>query len=307
LPYAKTSDAAQPVVPKLLDGWPLPQPDDDGDKDTRGRVLVVGGAPEMPGAVILAATATLRSGAGKLQIATSRSIASHVAVAVPEARVFALPETSAGGIEPSATTELVERANQVEALLIGPGMVDEAATRVLLAQLLPQLDRTVVVLDALALTCEVRPECAPARLARNAILTPHAGEMATLVGLDKAAVSSNPSGVAHKAAAALGAVIVLKGANTYIAAPDGALYQYSSGNVGLATSGSGDTLAGVVAGLAARGAPPVQAAGWGVYLHGEAGNQLAKRIGRIGYLARELLDEIPPVMNRIARDRSAGH
>jgi ADP-dependent NAD(P)H-hydrate dehydratase len=102
-------------------------------------------------------------------------------------------------------------------------------------------------------------------------------------------------------------VIVLKGGNTYIAAPDGALYQYTSGNVGLATSGSGDTLAGVVAGLAARGTPPVQAAGWGVYLHGEAGNQLAKRMGRLGYLARELLDEIPPLMNHFGQDRSAAH
>jgi hydroxyethylthiazole kinase-like uncharacterized protein yjeF len=305
LPYDKTNGAPQPIVPKLLGGWPLPQPDDDGDKDMRGRVLVLGGAPEMPGAVVLAATAALRSGAGKLQIATCSSIAPHVALAVPEARVFALPETSAGGIEPTAAAELVERANQVDAMLIGPGMVDEAATRALLDQLLPRIDRAVLVLDAIALTCELRPERAPVRRAKNAILTPHAGEMATLLGMEKAAVNADPSGVARQAAADLGAVIILKGGDSYIAAPDGALYQYTSGSVGLATSGSGDTLAGVVAGLAARGTPAVQAAGWGVYLHGEAGNQLAKRMGRLGYLARELLAEIPPLMNRFAQDRFA--
>lgn len=307
LPYKKINDTVQPIEPKLLDGWPLPQPDDDGDKDTRGRVLVIGGAPEMPGAIILAATAALRSGAGKLQIATGSSIAPHVAVAVPEARVFALPETSTGGIAPTASAELVERANHVETILIGPGMVDEGATRALLEQLLPQLEHTVLVLDAITLTCEMRPERAPARKARNAILTPHAGEMATLLGIDKATVTADPSGVARKAAAAFGAVIMLKGGTTYIAAPDGTLYQYTSGNVGLATSGSGDTLAGVVAGLTARGTPAVHAAGWGVYLHGEAGNQLAKRMGRLGYLARELLDEIPPLMNHFGQDRTAKH
>jgi hydroxyethylthiazole kinase-like uncharacterized protein yjeF len=303
----KINDTAQLIVPRLLDSWPLPQPHGDGDKDTRGRVLVIGGAPEMPGAIILAATAVLRSGAGKLQIATCASIAPHVAVAVPEARVFALPETSTGGIAPAASAELAERAKAVDAVLIGPGMLDEAATGALLDQLLPELEQTVLVLDAIALTCEPRPERAPARHARNAILTPHAGEMATLLGIDKAAVAADPAGVAREAAAAFGSVIVLKGGTTYIAAPDGTLYQYASGNIGLATSGSGDTLAGVVAGLAARGTAPVQAAGWGVYLHGEAGNQLATRMGRLGYLARELLDEIPPLMNHFDPDRAAAH
>src|SRR3954454_24231682 len=155
-------EAGERITSELLRAWPLPQPDESGDKESRGRVLIVGGSLEMPGAIILAATAALRSGAGKLQIATCCSIAPHVAVAVPEARVFALPETNTGGIRPDATAELVERGGQAEAMLIGPGMVDEAATRALLGQLLPQLDHTVVVLDAIALTCEMRPEYAPA-------------------------------------------------------------------------------------------------------------------------------------------------
>jgi ADP-dependent NAD(P)H-hydrate dehydratase len=91
-------------------------------------------------------------------------------------------------------------------------------------------------------------------------------------------------------------VVALKGATTHIADPDGALYRYNKGNVGLAASGSGDTLAGAIAGLAARGASPAQAAAWGVYLHGEAGNRLAQRISPIGFLARELPHELPAII-----------
>ena len=100
------------------------------------------------------------------------------------------------------------------------------------------------------------------------------------------------------AAARFNAVIVLKGATSWIATPDGALYRYQGGNVGLATSGSGDTLAGIVAGLSARGAPPVNAVAWGVYLHGSAGRARARRMGELGFLARELLAEIPPLLRR---------
>src|SRR5437764_7671545 len=108
------------VTPRLLRRWPLPRPDAAGDKEERGRVLVVGGSPEMPGAVILAATAALRSGAGKLRIATCRSVAPWVAASIPEARVFALPETGTGAIDPSAADELVDRIDAVDAALIGP-------------------------------------------------------------------------------------------------------------------------------------------------------------------------------------------
>src|SRR5215208_2375112 len=103
------------ITRALLRSLPLPKPDPDGDKEERGRLLVVGGAPEMPGAVILAATAALRAGAGKLRIATCRDIAQTVAGAVPEARVFALPETGAGGIEPAAAETIAEHANTAQA------------------------------------------------------------------------------------------------------------------------------------------------------------------------------------------------
>lgn len=110
-----------------------------------------------------------------------------------------------------------------------------------------------------------------------------------------------PLRCARAAAKIYRAVVALKGADTVVAAPDGKAWRYTGGDVGLATSGSGDVLAGIIAGLAARGADATTAALWGVYLHGEAGNALASRQGRIGFLARELSAELPALMERTAR------
>jgi NAD(P)H-hydrate repair Nnr-like enzyme with NAD(P)H-hydrate dehydratase domain len=240
------------VTQRLLRGWPLPQLSDDADKEGRGRVLVVAGAPELPGTAILAATAALRSGAGKLRIATVASIAPHLGIAVPEARVFALPEAKGGAIDPDTADRLVE-------------------------------------LHALP---------------TPAILTPHAGEMAGLLGIEKTAVLADPVGTARRAAEHFRAVVALKGSQTVIATPGGEVWRNRSGNVGLATSGSGDTLSGIIAGLVARGAAPAQATIWGVHLHGSAGDRLAKRVGPLGYLARELLAEIPALMAELSRPTS---
>lgn len=153
-----------------------------------------------------------------------------------------------------------------------------------------------VVLDAGALDVLARSDDALRPFDGRAVITPHRSEMASILGAEPEEISALAPYIALNASATFNAVIALKGATTFIATPEGDLFRYECGDVGLATSGSGDTLAGIVAGLLARGADPVHAALWAVWLHGEAGNKLAKRIGRIGYLARELLDEIPPLM-----------
>lgn len=288
------------ISPSLLKRFALPQPDDDDDKDERGRVLIVGGAAEMPGAVILAATAALRAGAGKLQVATARSVSQLVAAAVPEARVFALPETGKGALALSAARTIAERASRVQAVLIGPGMVGEDAVASLLKALLPLINGPALILDAAALACvSTDAKCLHA-LKGEVVLTPHAGEMALMLGEEKARIASDPLATAARAARLLRAVVALKGAKTYIAAPGvEEIYCNRTGNVGLATSGSGDTLSGIIAGLAARGARPLQAAIWGVYLHGSAGDRLAQRMGRLGFLAREFLAEVPRLMSEL--------
>lgn len=290
------------ITPRILRSWALPQPDAEGDKEDRGRVLVIGGAPEMPGAVILAATAALRAGAGKLQIATCRSIALYVATAVPESLVVALPETRHGGIARDAAKKIAKYASRANAILIGPGMVDEASVVSLVKNLLPHLnDEACLILDAAALEFSKKLPEGLHQLNTRAVLTPHAGEMANITGATKDEVMRAPLEIARQAAKKLRAIVALKGAETFIVAPDGETCCNRQGNIGLATSGSGDTLSGIIAGLAARGATPLQAAAWGVYLHARAGDKLAARIGRLGFLARELLAEIPVLMHELEK------
>lgn len=284
------------ITSEFLSRIPLPQPSEDGDKDQRGRVLVIAGSASVPGAALLAATAALRAGAGKLQIATCQSIATHLGLAVPEALVLGLPETPAGAIDPKASALLRERVARCDAVLIGPGMLDEEAVSALTADLLNCDPGSAFVLDAGALGQLKDVAAVLARHKGRLVITPHAGEMANLLGVDKDDVLSNPSEIAGQAARLLHCVVALKGPCTYITTPDGATSTYSDGNVGLATSGSGDTLAGTVAGLLARGVSPLGAAQWGVFLHGEAGNRLAQTRGPLGFLARELLAEIPSIM-----------
>jgi len=290
------------ITPKLLGEWPLPQPGDDDDKEARGRVLVIGGSLEIAGAVVLAATAALRAGAGKMQIATCRTVAPHVAMAVPEARVFALPETKAGGIAAGGLRQLAEHMAGAQAILVGPGMVDEAATARLMHNLLPLITKATLVLDAGALAFLKDAPESLARLHGRSVLTPHAGEMANLTGMAKEEIESEPLWTVRRVVAQLKAVVALKGRETLIAAPESRnVYCNRAGNVGLATSGSGDTLSGVIAGLAARGTTPFQSAVWGVHLHARAGDELARRVGSLGFLARELLAEIPPLMSKLQR------
>lgn len=304
--FASSPFSVSPKVlsPSLMRRWPLPQPDDDADKEGRGRVLVVGGSTEIPGGVMLAAIGALRAGAGKLQIATCRSVAQAIAVRIPEARVIALPETRKGAIAASAAKQVAAHARDVQAILIGPGMMGEDAVEGFMKSLLPHLRDVAVILDAAALSCFAG---APGWLKKSeatAILTPHAGEMAKMLDIEIDEVRKDPLAIATRAAKKLRAVIALKGRETFIVSPEGEAYLNRAGNVGLATSGSGDTLSGIIAGLAARGTDPLRAAAWGVYLHAKAGDRLAKHMGRLGFLARELLDKIPPLMSELSKVRN---
>ncbi|HEY0386425.1 MAG TPA: NAD(P)H-hydrate dehydratase, partial [Pyrinomonadaceae bacterium] len=246
------------------------------------------------------ATAALRAGCGKLRIVTCRSIASMVGAVVPEARVLALPETKAGGMAVSGAAAIARLAGEAQAVLIGPGMLDETAIKRLMKALLPQLAGPTVVLDAGALACLKQDKRCLESLRYKVVLTPHAGEMAMLTGLDKSEIELEPLSRALEAARRFQAVIALKGAETFIAGPAGGkTYCNRTGNIGLATSGSGDVLSGIIAGLAARGATPVQSAIWGVYLHGRAGDSVARKVGRLGFLARELLAEIPLLLSEM--------
>jgi hydroxyethylthiazole kinase-like uncharacterized protein yjeF len=306
-PNVVDAPAPRRVTRGLLRRLPLPAPDPGGDKETRGRVLVVGGSTLVPGAVLLAGVAALRAGAGKLQLATVRPAAIPLGLAVPEALVAALPATAKGEIDGAAAADvLAEYAESADAVLVGPGIADKEAAGALVEALVPLLKADcTLVLDGAAVTALRGREGALLSLGGRAVLTPHAGEMASALGEDKAALEADAPGVARRAARHFGAVVALKGADTYIAEPGdgaseaaGAVYHFGGGGAGLGTSGSGDTLSGIVAGLAARGATPAAAAVWGVWAHGTAGERLAGRMATVGYLARELLAEVPALVGR---------
>jgi len=270
------------------------------DKNRRGRGLLVGGSMFVPGALSLTGEAVLRSGAGKLQIATVDAAAMHLGVLVPEAAMIGLPTDEEGEIGLDAADRLIDAVRHCDCLLIGPGMVSKPSARALLETLLPVLrEGQVAVLDAAAIACARTLAPLIAAQEGRVILTPHHGEMASLTGIEMDDIDHDPRDSARAVAAEFEAIVVLKAAETVVAAPDGETLLYSSDCVGLATGGSGDVLAGVMAGLAARGADPLVAAAWAVWLHGEAGQAAARRVGPIGFLARDIPMEVPRLMARI--------
>ena len=281
----------------LLRDWPLPETDDDANKEDRGRVLVIAGSREVPGAAVLAAEAALRAGAGKLVVAAPSSIWMLVAQALPEARVIALPESARGGPTLEGLGLLHGLARRTAAVLVGPGMMEAETTAAFVRGLLPLFGSSRVVLDAAAMDAVAMLGV----LERPVLLTPHAGEMAHLSGRAREAVEAQPLDVAREHARRWGAVVALKGATTCIADAQGRAWRHQGGTSGLATSGSGDVLAGIAAGLAARGASLEQAAVWAVALHARAGELLARQVGPLGFLARELAAKVPGLMHEIAR------
>ncbi|MGU3538054.1 NAD(P)H-hydrate dehydratase [Methylobacterium sp. A54F] len=284
------------LTAECLRHCPLPTPK-EGSKDERGSVLVVGGSRSVAGAAFLAGVAALRAGAGKLKIATVESVAAVMALAVPEAMVIGLAEDAEGGFDTgSASDQLAKLAGGCDALLVGPGMVEGDATTELSVGLLQVQRSASFVLDA-ASVCGLGARSNDVRAcAGRTVITPHAGEMAQLLDMSRESVEADPLDAALRAADLLQAVVVMKGARTWIVEPRGARWLYEGGGVGLATSGSGDALAGLIVGLLARGVAPMPAALWGVFLHGEAGKRLAASVGPIGFLAREIAGEVPNLL-----------
>lgn len=283
-----------PLDSDWLRANPLPQPDNGADKNARGRVLAIGGCRTVPGGLRLTAEAALRAGAGKVQLATIAEAALPLGVAMPEVAVHALPTGDDGELAQcaDALSPLLPRA---DAVVVGPAMACARSAARLLHALHRADVQAPVIIDAAALMAlPDGPETA-----RNAILTPHIGEMAAMLEIEAAAIDADRFKAVARAAGRYGAICVLKGATSLIAAPDGRLFAYAGGGVGLATGGSGDVLAGIVAGLAARGTPPLEATLWAVWLHGEAGRRCAEQMGPLGFLARELLAHVPRLMRAL--------
>jgi hydroxyethylthiazole kinase-like uncharacterized protein yjeF len=245
---------------------------------------------------VLTGIAALRAGAGRLQLAATREASIALGLAVPEAAVFRVEATSGGELAASAGAALAPQAKAADAIVIGPGMIDPRHAGALALALMANETDAALLLDAAAMTGLDFADARAAKFAGRLVLTPHAGEMAKLSGVRRETVEADPLTVAREVARATSAIVVMKGAESFIVSPDGRAWRHRGGVVGLATSGSGDVLAGIIGGVLARGASPLVAAVWGVCVHGGAGARLSDRVGPLGFLARELLDEIPGIM-----------
>jgi len=273
----------------LLRAWPLPEP--GGSKRSRGEVVVVGGAGRSPGAALLAGRAALRVGAGRLTLAGGESTAAEVAVALPECGVVPLSEGRGGSVRGRSIAAAAADLRSADAVLLGPGLDDIRETASILRRLRAVAGRdTTVVLDAYALGALAG---SPNRgRSRRRILTPNSEEAAVLLGRRLRDERADLLEIARR----YRAVVSCHGV---VADPDGRLYLLDDGGPGLGTSGSGDALAGAIAGLAARGCTPAQAAVWGTYLHMAAGVSLARTIAPLGFLASEIVDRLPRELDAV--------
>jgi hydroxyethylthiazole kinase-like uncharacterized protein yjeF len=278
------------VTPGLLRQWELPEP--GGSKRSRGHALIVGGSPSTPGGALLAGVAALRVGAGVLAMAVPGEVAVPLAVAVPEASVTGWAGEGEAGVDLAVLDGLL---GQTDAVTVGPGIGDAGTAAALVRHIAASEFSGPLLLDAYALGVlgdlglEHR-----AALAGRLVLTPNEREAERL--LDGEPGDRSDVECAREIAEQWDAVVSYGDA---VAAADGRAHEVQTGHAGLGTSGSGDVLAGAIGGLLARGTDRFQAACWGTYLHAASGDRLAARVGRLGFLARELLDELPLVLTEL--------
>ena len=288
----------------MTDDWArlvLPERPLLANKGTFGRVLVVAGSINYIGAAYLACSGATRVGAGLVTLATAISLQPILASKLTEVTYLPLPESHPGTISLHAAKFIHQQFNQYDVLLLGCGLgQSESVIRFIKATLfrgksgLPSL-----VLDADALNMLAKIPNWWQQLAEDAILTPHPGEMSRLLGVSVYEVQSDRLGIARQVAQEWHKTIVLKGAYTVVAAPDGRAMISPIANPGLASAGTGDVLTGAIAGLLAQGLSLFDAAALGVYLHGEAGEMVKSKLGDAGMIATDLLPVLPLVIKQL--------
>ncbi|CAN5744639.1 hypothetical protein BH24CHL5_BH24CHL5_06480 [soil metagenome] len=264
----------------------LPLRDATSHKGTHGTLVCLAGSLEYAGAALLCGLAGARGGAGLVALAVPVSIQPVVAGRVPELITVGLPLAADGDIEPVGAQAAIE-ARSAEAMVIGPGLHESAGNAALVAGLVASPGGPAVVDGGALNLLARRTEWWPA-VRRALVLTPHPGELQRLTGAPPDATGDQRQRHARDAAERFGHVVVLKGAGTLIASPDGRMALSPFANAALASAGSGDVLAGLIGSLLAQGVAPFEAACLGVYLHGRAGERLSERLGDAGLIASDL-------------------
>ena len=278
-------DVSATIVDENYLEWAIPERLEDSHKGTYGHLLVVAGVPSSPGAALLAGRAGLRVGTGLVTIGSCEETIGRIAPNFMTLMGVPLGQTR---IEAEPLKAQLRRAT---ALAVGPSLVPDKEFSTLLQQVLPEANMPVVLDAGALMALSPEPTWLKARKYPT-VLTPHPGEMRHLTRLDTVSIQSNRIEVARRAAESWGCTIVLKGASTVVADPDGEVGVIVAGNPGLATAGTGDVLLGVIAGLLAQGLPASMAARAGAFMHARAGDRVAGEIGEAALLASDLLTEL---------------
>jgi ADP-dependent NAD(P)H-hydrate dehydratase / NAD(P)H-hydrate epimerase len=290
----------------LLDGEELaalvPVRSPDSHKGDFGHLLLLAGSPGKAGAAILAARAAVRSGAGLVTAAVPEPLLATVDLGSLESMTLPLPSTGSGGLAAGAVAPLFAALRGKQALAVGPGLgqepeTAEAVRRIVLESSVP------AVLDADGINAFAGRAGELARRRAATVLTPHPGELGHLLGIPTSEVQADRLAAVRRAAAETGAVVLLKGHLSLVAArgPAGVeVHVNPTGNPGMASGGSGDVLTGLLGGLLAQGLGALAAARLAVYLHGLAGDLAAERTGQAALIAGELLESLPAAFRRLA-------
>jgi len=273
----------------------LPPRPPDGYKNTFGKVLVFAGSTGLTGAATMASLSALRSGAGMVFLGCPKSLNAILEEKLTEVMTRPLPETDTGSLASEAFDAAEQVLGWADVLALGPGLSTHPDTREFVRQVLTRQSRPMVI-DADGLNNLQGQTGLLAEYGGPLVLTPHPGEFARLTGLKKPQIEQDRIGVARRFAREWRAVLLLKGAPSLIAAPEGDVFFNPTGNAGLATAGSGDVLTGLIAGFLAQGLSALHAALLGAFVHGLAGDLAAFELGQRGMIAGDLIDYIPDVL-----------
>jgi NAD(P)H-hydrate epimerase len=272
--------------------------DPNAHKGVFGHLLVVGGSPGKTGAPAMAARAAARMGTGLVTVAVPASLNPILEAKLTEEMTEPLPESVPGYLSEESADRILSLAEGKQCIVLGPGLSVNKGIPELAATLVRAYDSAIVIdadgLNALADNLDILKNAAG-----PVVLTPHPGEMARLMGISSREVQSDRISHARKVAADLGVWVVLKGAGTVTASPDGRVVINSTGNPWMASGGQGDALSGILGGLLAQGIPPEEALPFGVYLHGLAADRIVERRGPAPVPATEVIEEIPAMLGEI--------
>jgi hydroxyethylthiazole kinase-like uncharacterized protein yjeF len=285
--------AAMLAAPEAVVLPPRPR---DAHKGTFGTAVVLAGSLGLTGAAYLSSTAAARTGAGLVRLLVADTIYPILATKCTEVMATPVQEVAPGAVGHAAYDSIVRQLAEAQVGIIGPGLGRDSSTWRLVVDLALHAQCPLVI-DADGLNALADSRRSKGKLAKNRVLTPHPGELGRLTGKTAEAINSDRTGAARKAAKEWGAIVVLKGAHTVVAHPDGRTSEDPHEVPALATGGTGDVLSGIIGGLISQGAEPYTAAVTGVYIHAAAGRRIAHRLGDSGLLASDLLAEIPLVMN----------